>query len=158
MSQNIHQIFLANPATNLVSTDLFYLGRSPYNTADDFAISAANLIASINPATWIDETTTPITMTTNTGYTSDAGASLLVFTLPATATIGDFVEINGKNAGLWQIAQAAGQQIRFGNLATTLGVTGFLASTLQYDCIRLRCITANTTWVVVSSIGNITVA
>jgi hypothetical protein len=106
---------------------------------------------------WVDQTTTPVTMSVSTGYTSDAGASLVTFTLPTTSAIGDFVEINGKGSGLYTIAQAAGQQIHFGNLASTLGAGGSVASTLQYDCIRLRCITANTIWVVVSSVGNFTV-
>ena len=47
MSQNIQQIFVANPASTMISTDLLYLGRSPYNTADDFAITFANFTASI---------------------------------------------------------------------------------------------------------------
>jgi len=106
---------------------------------------------------WVDQTTGTVTMTTNTGYTSDDGASLVTFTLPTTAAIGDFIEINGKGSGLYTIAQASGQQIHFGNIASTSGASGTVSSTLQYDCIRLRCITANTTWVVVSSVGNFTI-
>lgn len=106
---------------------------------------------------WVDQTTASVTMAISTGYTADAGASLITFTLPATSAIGDFVEINGKSSGLYTIAQTAGQQIRFGNLASTLGAGGTVSSTLQYDCIRLRCVTANTIWVVVSSVGNFTV-
>ncbi len=114
-------------------------------------------ISSSGSAGWVDQTTTPVTMAVNTGYTSDDGATPVVFTLPAAASIGDFVEINGKAAGLYSIAQATGQQIHFGNIASTSGSGGSVASTLQYDCIRLRCITANTTWVVVSSVGNFTI-
>ena len=51
MSQNIQQIFVANPASSMVSTDLLYLGRSPYTSADDFAITFANFVASIGTAT-----------------------------------------------------------------------------------------------------------
>ena len=51
MSQNINQIFIANPASSMISTDLLYLGRSPYNTSDDFAITFANFVASIGTAT-----------------------------------------------------------------------------------------------------------
>ena len=51
MSQNIQQIFVANPASSMVSTDLLYLGRSPYNASDDFAITFANFVASIGTAT-----------------------------------------------------------------------------------------------------------
>ena len=35
----------------MVSTDLLYLGRSPYGTSDDFAITFANFVASIGTAT-----------------------------------------------------------------------------------------------------------
>lgn len=114
-------------------------------------------ISSSGSSGWVDQTTTPVTMAVNTGYTSDDGATLVHFTLPATSAIGDFVEINGKGAGLYIIEQAAGQQINFGNVASTLGAGGSVASTLQFDCIRLRCITANTIWVVVSSVGNFTI-
>src|SRR5580704_5248522 len=51
MSQNILQIFTNNPASSMVSTDLLYLGRSPYDTSDDFAITFANFVASIGTAT-----------------------------------------------------------------------------------------------------------
>jgi hypothetical protein len=107
-------------------------------------------ISSTGTGNWVDQTTTPVTMTTDTGYTSDAGALLVVFTLPTTSAIGDFVEINGKGAGGWQIAQAAGQQIFISPTSTTLGVTGSLSSTNTNDAVRLRCITANTIWEVVS--------
>jgi hypothetical protein len=112
-------------------------------------------IASNGADVWVDQTTSSVTMAANTGYTSDAGASLVTFTLPATAAIGDFVEINGKGSGGWAIAQASGQQIHFGNLATTSGAGGSLSSSNQWDCIRLRCVTANTIFVVVSSQGMI---
>lgn len=100
---------------------------------------------------WVDQSSASVTMATNTGYTADAGASLITFTLPTTSAIGDFVEINGKAAGLWKIAQTAGQQINIsGGTATTSGTGGSLASGGQFDCVRLRCLTANTIWSVVS--------
>jgi hypothetical protein len=113
-------------------------------------------IAATGASLWVDQTTPSVVMAVNTGYTSDAGASLVTFTLPTTAAIGDSLEINGKGSGGWTIAQASGQQIHFGNVVTTSGTGGSLSSSNQYDCIRLRCITANTTFIAVSSIGNIT--
>jgi hypothetical protein len=114
-------------------------------------------IASSGASPWVDQTTSSVTMAVNTGYTSDAGASLITFTLPATSAIGDWVEINGKGAGGWTIAQATGQLIHVGNLASTSGGGGSVASTNQFDCIRLRCLTANTIWTTVSGVGNFTV-
>lgn len=114
-------------------------------------------IAGSGSTPWVDQTTPTVTMTPNTGYTSDDGASLVTFTLPTISAIGDFIEINGKGAGLFTIAQATGQQIHFGNVASTSGAGGSVSSTLQYDSIRLRCLTANTIWIVVASVGNFTV-
>jgi hypothetical protein len=106
---------------------------------------------------WVDEAGASVTMAANTGYTSDDGASLVTFTLPTISAIGDWVEINGKGSGLFTIAQAAGQQIHFGNQTTTSGAGGSISSTLQFDCIKLRCLTANTIWTVVSCVGNPTI-
>lgn len=123
------------------------------------SITSATGAITINASAsnWVDETGASVTMATNTGYTSDDGATLVTFTLPTTSAIGDYVEINGKGSGLWTIAQASGQQIHFGNQATTSGATGTLSSTLQFDNVRLRCLTANTIWTVTSAVGNLTV-
>jgi hypothetical protein len=104
---------------------------------------------------WDDVSTASVAMDANTGYTANNGATLVVLSLPATSAVGDFVEVTGKSSGLWEIDQAAGQQIHFGNVATTLGASGTLSATLQYDNVRLRCITANTIWTVVSSQGSL---
>ena len=107
-------------------------------------------VASNGAVPWVDETGSSVTMTANTGYTSDDGATLVTFALPTTSAIGDFVEINGKGSGLWKIAQASGQQIFISPTNTTSGAGGSLSSVHQYDCVKLRCIIANTIWVVVS--------
>lgn len=106
---------------------------------------------------WVDQTTTTVTMVAGTGYTADAGASLITFTLPTTSAVGDFVEINGKGSGLYTIAQAAGQQINFVEVPSTLGAGGSVSSNSQHCAIRLRCLTANTIWEVVYSTGFFTV-
>lgn len=106
--------------------------------------------------TWVDQTTTSVTMAVNTNYVSD-NAGLVTLTLPTTCAFGSRFTITGKGSGGWKLAQNAGQQIHFGNTATTSGATGFLASTNQYDSVTLVCVTANTTFVVYSSIGNMTV-
>ena len=218
MSQTLDQIFIANPAASMLTTDLLYLARSPFTAGLDFGITWANMQASITAVgtiatgtwngsviggtyggtgvnngastitiggnhtlsgafastftftnttsvtfptsgtlattaqlyAWVDQVSTPVTMTTNTGYTTDDGASLVTFTLPTTSAIGDFVEINGKGSGGWTIAQATGQQIHINGSSTTSGASGSLSSVGQYDNVRLRCITANTIWTVVS--------
>lgn len=116
-------------------------------------------LSATGTGTWVNQNSSTVTMAANTGYTINNGASLVTLTLPTTANQGDFIEINGSSAGGWIIAQAAGQQISFGNQNTTSGATGTLASTNLHDCVRLRSTAASgsTTWVVVSVIGNLTV-
>lgn len=146
------QLIIGSTGVNPVAATLIAgSGISITNGAGSITVSASG------SAGWVDQTTGTVTMAVNTGYTADAGASLITFTLPATSAIGDFIEINGKSSGLYTIAQATGQQIHFGNIASTSGAGGSVSSTLQFDCIRLRCITANTIWVVVSSVGNFTI-
>jgi len=113
-------------------------------------------IASSGADIWVDETGASVTMAANTGYTSDDGASLVTFTLPATAAIGDWIEINGKGSGGWTLIEGTGQSIHIGNQTSTT-TTGSLSSTNQWDCVRLRCVTANTVFTVVSAVGNLTV-
>lgn len=96
-------------------------------------------------------------MANNNGYiANEAGTAVL--TLPTTAAVGDVLRVTGINNNTgWQIAQNGGQTIYFGNLATTTGATGSLASTLTRDTVELVCVVADTDWNVLSSIGNITV-
>ena len=118
--------------------------------------SGSITISSSGATTWIDQTTASVNMAVNAGYVANAGASLITFTLPAVAAIGDSIEILGLAAGLWSIVENAGQTMHLGNQPTTI-TTGSLSSTNQFDCIKLRCMTANTVWTVVSAVGNITV-
>lgn len=93
----------------------------------------------------------------NVSYLATAGA-LVTGTLPAAAAKGSFIKLSGYGAGGWKIAQGVGQQIIFGNLSSTAGAGGYLASTHRYDCVTLRCVVANTTWLVEAAVGNIDVS
>jgi len=97
------------------------------------------------------------TLAINHGYFLISPGGALSLALPTTSSIGDEIELTLDGATSFTITQAAGQSIRIGNQATTVGVGGSLASTAQGDTIRLRCQTANLKWNVMSSIGNITV-
>ena len=83
--------------------------------------------------------------------------STITATLPVTAAVGSVISIVGEGAGKWTIAQNAGQNIRFGDQTTTTGVGGSLAAILQHDCVDLVCTVADTSFVVRSSVGNLTV-
>ena len=90
-------------------------------------------------------TGTSQSMTTNTGWGAN-NASLVTFTLPTTAAIGDVLYVIGMGAGGWKIAQNASQNIQIGNLSSTSGTGGSIASTNQFDSIHFICTVANTTW------------
>ncbi len=97
------------------------------------------------------------TAAVNNGYICNK-AGTLALALPASAAVGSIIEVTGINTATgWQITQASGQQIFFGASSTTSGATGTLTSSAIRDAIRIVCITANTTWQVLSSVGNITV-
>lgn len=127
--------------------------------AGTVVVSASGQLGSISgvtPTVWNDVASTPVTMAANNGYVVDDGASLVTLALPAVAAFGSRFEIVGKGSGGWTITEAAGQTIYYGT-STCTTTTGSLSSTQTYDCVELICVTANTTFVVKSSIGNLTV-
>ncbi len=87
------------------------------------------------------------TMAIDTAYFANGttAGTPLVFTLPASAPVGSTIEIAGMGVKGWRIAQGSGQQIFFGNLQTTVGATGLIASTHQGDGIKIVGSIANTT-------------
>lgn len=100
-------------------------------------------------------TTTSQAMAVNTDYIAN-NAALVTLTLPATSAIGDEVSVIYKGAGGWKIDYTTGQQIRLGTALSTI-TTGDLTYNAAGDCIRLKCITANTLWTAVAVQGNINV-
>jgi hypothetical protein len=75
-------------------------------------------------------------------------AGLTTINLPASADIGDTVEILGRGAGGWILEAAPAQIINIGAAATSAG--GTLASANRYDSVRVVCVLANATWNVTS--------
>lgn len=106
--------------------------------------------------TWTDVTGTTQAMAVNNGYTAN-NAGQVTLTLPSTAAYGSVFAVAGKGAGGWKVAQNASQSINFGNTVTTTGTGGSLASTNAFDVVWILCSTANTGFVVLSSVGNLTV-
>jgi hypothetical protein len=105
--------------------------------------------------TWNNSATGSVALVANNGYLANNG-SLITFTLPATAAQLSIIRIAGYGAGGWTIAQASGQEIFFGSVHTTSGASGSLSSSNQYDQVNLLCTVANTTWVVMDALGNLT--
>lgn len=139
------QVVLINQGT--VSAGLAYQQTSP----GPFTIGTSAITFSLmNPSgsaefTWYTITAASQQMDSNNGYAAN-NAGVVTLTLPTTSTAGDLLEIAGQGAGGWLIAQAAAQQIHIGSSASTLGAGGSVASTNQFDSLRLRCLVANTIW------------
>lgn len=121
------------------------------NTAGSITIAA-----SAGGFTWNEETGTSTTMSVENGYIAN-NAGLVTLTLPATASVGEAVQVAGKGSGLFKIAQNAGQTIHFVASDTTTGAGGSLTALEQYATLELVCITADTDWIVIDSAGNFTV-
>jgi hypothetical protein len=110
--------------------------------------------------TWLTkaDATANATATVNYSYTINHAtpANLLTITLPATAAVGDRVEIVGNTAGMWSLVAATGDTIKVIGATTSAG--GSVSATVQYDCIEVVCTVADTTWVACKSMGNLTIA
>jgi hypothetical protein len=127
-------------------------GVSITNAAGSITINATG-----GALTWTVVTGTSQSAAINNGYIAN-NAGLVTVTLPSTSAVGDLVAVTGiNNATGWKVGQNAGNTIFFGTLSTTPGTGGSLASTATRDTVFMVCVTANATWNVVGSIGNITV-
>jgi len=89
-------------------------------TSTDYACNGApGATGATGPAgpgiTWFNVTGTAWQMASNTGYLAN-NAAQVTLTLPASAAIGDMVQVTGAGTGGWKIAQNAGQSIRTQNL------------------------------------------
>lgn len=101
----------------------------------------------------VDQTTTPVTMVVDTTYVAN-NAGLVTLNVPATVAQGSIFQIVGQGAGGWLVRMNTGQTANASGGSTTSA--GSLASTNRYDCVRLLCTVANTTFTVVNSSGVIT--
>lgn len=123
-----------------------------------FTVDSNGFVSSIGMGLTWQLITADQTLEVNHGYICVSPGTNISLTLPTTSAVGDIIEITIANATSWTVRQASGQNIRMGTSTTTVGTTGGLSSTALGDTIRMVCRTANTTWIVLSSMGNITVA
>jgi hypothetical protein len=155
MSENINQVFIANPITSNASTDLMYFGQSPYGAGNDAAMTYGNFKLQFTPAfNWTVIAGTTQTAAISSGYIPSNG-SLTTITLPAVAAVGSIIRICGQGAGGWSIVYGAAQSIIIGSKQSTV-TTGNLSSSNANDTVELLCTVANTTFTVLSSVGNLT--
>lgn len=78
----------------------------------------------------------------NNGYFM-ANTANANYTLPSVCSAGQILQIINNSVFSVTIAQNAGQQIWFGNIATTVGVLGSIVSDNKGDSITLICSAAN---------------
>ena len=101
---------------------------------------------------WTSIAGTSQTLVKNNGYFA-ANAGLTTFTLPAAAAVGDTYIVSADGAGLFTVAQNAGQSIRYGNQVTTVGTGGNITATSQGDTLTIVCKAVNTGFQVIDSEG-----
>lgn len=97
-----------------------------------------------------------IVMQPRRGYICN-GVSLQILTLPVSANTGDRIYVSGQGSGLFRIAQNSGQQIRFGDRVTSLGLSGRIDAIATGDALTLLCVSSSL-WAVLSPNGNFEVA
>lgn len=141
----------ATPASNAFTI----AGGTNCSTSASGSTVTINATGSPLPVTEV--TTTSDSLVANNAYIAN-NAGLVTLTLPATAALGTIIEVLGKGAGGWSIAQNAGQTMHVGSNASTTGAGGSVASSNQWDSIKLMCVTADTDWSVLGGPqGNLTV-
>lgn len=99
---------------------------------------------------WAQITGLTQTATVNRGYYANNASGRVVITLPASAAVGQMVSVLGLGLGGWRVASASGDNIIVNSVDT--GNTGYVEGE-RYEMILLRCVVANTTWLVESYIG-----
>lgn len=105
---------------------------------------------------WTTVSGTSQSMVAANGYFAN-NAGLVTLTLPASAALGDTVRVQGQGAGLFKIAQNAGQTIYGAGSSTTAGVGGSLTALAQYNSIEIACMTPSSAWVILSLQGGYTI-
>ncbi len=96
-------------------------------------------------------------MTSNHTYIANA-ATLTTFTLPTTSAVGDILQVVGSalNTGGWKITYTTGQIIWGPGGSSTVTTGNAASAAAAAQSVTLTCVVANTTWVITSNSGTIT--
>lgn len=131
-------------------------GFSHYDSAD-FVVDASGFVSLNGTGNIVWQIISANqTLAINYGYICVSPGGNLALSLPATATLGDIIEITLDGSTGFTITQAVGQQIRYNNLETTLGAGGSIATTDQGNTIRMVAQTASR-WNILSALGTLVV-
>lgn len=115
-------------------------GVSITNAANSITIASTTTGGGV---TWATIAGTTQTATVNSGWIP-TNSGLTTITLPATASIGSVVSVQGQGSGGWTVDAPGSQIIHVGSTATSAG--GTVSSANRYDAITLVCIVADTEW------------
>ena len=96
-------------------------------------------------------------MAVNNSYIANDSA-LTTFTLPATAAVGSILQIVGSalNTGGWKITYTTGQIIWGPGGSSTVTTGNAASAAAAAQVVTMTCVVANTTWVITSNSGTIT--
>jgi hypothetical protein len=100
---------------------------------------------------WLEVSESQILLAPNTGYRIKT-QTLAKLRLPMSAAVNSEIRIDGQTGG-WELIQQEGQQILFGDLASSPGEVGGLRGTLPSDYAELLYL-GEEAWKVVRAIGN----
>jgi hypothetical protein len=98
-------------------------------------------------------------MTSNHTYIAN-NASQTTFTLPTTSAVGDVLQVSGSalNTGGWKITYTTGQIIWGPAGSSTITTGSATSAAAAAQSVTMVCVVANTTWVITSNSGTITLA
>jgi hypothetical protein len=167
MSENIHQVFIANPITTNAGTDLMYFGQSPYAPGNDAAMTFSNFKAQFgatftaSPLTEVNDTNVTLTLG---GTPTTALLQAVSITVGWTGTLSPVRGGTGVNNGASTIT-LGGSLTTVGAFASTFTMTaattvtfptsGTLATTSQLPTLPLTLTNGGTSASLVASNGGI---
>lgn len=150
MSQNIYQIYQANPITSNASTDLMYFGQSPYGAGDDAAMTYANFAAQfLTPSTGVISAQGTANQVLVNGTSGSAVHGAITLTLPQSIGTSSAVTFGSLTLGTPLTGANGGTGVANTGLTINLGsaTTGYV---LTSDS------SGNATWQAVSASGSVT--
>ena len=148
---------LTGDTGDTVSSDaagnISFVGSGGITITGDQGNNTLTFSLGVGGLAWTLDTTTPIAVNSGEGHLAD-GIGAITYNLPAICAIGDgFAFVDSRNGFI--IQAGAGQQIRFGDLISSLG--GDVTSTSIGDSIQLICERTDTNFVALYSVGNLDV-
>ncbi len=145
-----------NFANSFTTSGNFAVTQTYTNTTNVTFPTSGTLATTTQVITNVNQNSSSATLAANSRYATNNGASLVTYTIPAGAAVGDTYIIVGGSSGGWTVAQPASVQCHVGSSATTSGATGTISSSNQYDCCTITCVASNV-FTVYGVQGNLTI-